>query len=128
MFFAGELTYDTGNVLIKLSILAFYLRIFTDRSFKRSAYLLMGFVGAFWVTIFTATIWQCTPISYAWTGWSGETKGHCINVYILTWVVSLITIFLDIAIILLPIPQLWKLSLSQRKKAQIISMFCVGLL
>jgi uncharacterized membrane protein len=128
LFLAGEFTYGASNVLIKLSILAFYLRIFTDRNFKRSAYILMGIVAVFWVVIFTTTIWQCTPISYVWTGWTGETKGHCINVSILTWVVSLVTILLDIAVIILPIPQLLKLSLSRRKKVQIVSMFCVGLL
>ncbi|EXJ56329.1 uncharacterized protein A1O5_12596 [Cladophialophora psammophila CBS 110553] len=127
MFYAGEMTYDITNAVTKISILAFYLRIFTDPKFKISAYILMGFVMAFLVAILPATIFQCTPISYMWTGWTGETEGHCIDVSSLTWVASSVNIIQDIAVILLPIPHLLKLSLSRKKKIQIVSMFCVGL-
>ena|ERR1700743_132082 len=128
MFYFGEMTYDTTNAVTKLSILAFYLRIFTERKFKRSTYILMGFVTTFLVAILPATIFQCTPISYMWTSWTGETKGHCINVSTLTWFASSINIIQDIAVIVLPIPHLLHLSLSRKKKLQIVSMFCVGLL
>lgn len=51
MFFAGEFTYGFSNILIKLSVLAFYLRIFTDQKFKRSTYVLVGILIAFWLVI-----------------------------------------------------------------------------
>ena len=128
MFYFGEMTYDITNAVTKLSILAFYLRIFKDKNFKRSTYALMGVVSLFLLAILPGTIFQCTPISYMWTSWTGETKGHCINVYLLTWLASALNILQDVAVILLPIPHLLKLSLSQKKKAQIVAMFCVGLL
>lgn len=120
--------YDFCISVTKLSILAFYLRIFTDQTFKRMTYGLMGIVTAYLFTTVIATIWQCTPVSYVWSGWAGETEGHCIDVFVLTWIVSSINILLDILIILLPIPHLLKLTLSRKKKIQIVSMFCVGLL
>ena len=128
MFYAGELVYDTTNAVTKLSILAFYLRIFTDRMFKRSVYVLMAFIVAFLLFTLPATIFQCTPVSHVWTGWTGETKGHCFGVSTGTWIVSSVNITEDIAVILLPIPHLLKLSLSPKKKLQVIAMFCVGLL
>ena len=128
MFYAGELVYDTTNAVTKLSILAFYLRIFTDPMFKRSVYVLMAFIVAFLLSTLPATIFQCTPVSYVWTGWTGETKGHCFDVSTGTWIVSSVNITEDIAVILLPIPHLLKLSLPPKKKLQVIAMFCVGLL
>jgi len=88
----------------------------------------MGFCVAYLFAILPATIWQCTPVSYMWTSWSGETEGHCIDVFLLTWVATSANIILDLAVILLPVPQLLKLTLSKKKKIQIVAMFCVGLL
>lgn len=120
--------YDFCISVTKLSILAFYLRIFTDRRFKRMTYAMMAICTCYLVTTIIATIWQCTPVSYVWTLWSGETEGHCIDVFALTWVATSLNILFDILIILLPIPHLLKLTLSRKKKFQIVSMFCVGLL
>jgi hypothetical protein len=120
--------YDFCISVTKLSILAFYLRIFTDRTFKRLTYGMMAICTAYMFATIIATIWQCTPLSYVWTGWSGETEGHCIDVFVLTWIATSLNILLDILIILLPIPHLLKLTLSRKKKIQIVSMFCVGLL
>lgn len=35
---------------------------------------------------------------------------------------------LDLAVLILPLTELWKLSMTLRKKLQILSMFCVGFL
>ncbi|KEF53462.1 uncharacterized protein A1O9_10437 [Exophiala aquamarina CBS 119918] len=72
-------------------------------------------------------IFQCTPISYTWTGWSGATEGHCLNIYIQAWISGILNILLDIFVILLPIPHLLKLTMSRKKKAQVVAMFSVGL-
>lgn len=120
--------YDFCVSVTKLSILAFYLRIFTDRTFKRMTYGMMGICTAYLVATVIATIFQCTPVSYMWTSWSGETEGHCIDVFVLTWIATSLNILLDVLIILLPIPHLLKLTLNRKKKIQIVSMFCVGLL
>lgn len=120
--------YDYCITVTKLSVLAFYLRIFTDPSFKKSTYVLMGICAAYLCATIPATIWQCTPLPYVWTSWTGETQGSCVNVFILTWCASSINILLDIIVILLPIPHILKLTLSRKKKIQIVGMFCVGLL
>lgn len=112
----------------KISILAFYLRIFTDRTFKRLTYGMMGVCTLYAIGVVLPTILQCSPVSYVWTSWTGETKGHCSNVFVLVWASTALNIILDIIVILLPIPHLLKLSLTRKKKIQIVAMFCVGLL
>ncbi|KIW20771.1 hypothetical protein PV08_01349 [Exophiala spinifera] len=127
LFYTAEIIYCISVAMTKLSILAFYLRIFTEKKFKRATYILMGVVSATLLAVLPANIFQCTPISFMWTGWTGETKGHCINILSLTKVACTINILQDIAVILLPIPFLLRLSLSRKKKVQIVSMFSVGL-
>lgn len=123
-----EFFYSYGTAGMKLSILAFYLRIFTTKSFRLATYIVMTVIIAFLVTCEFITIFQCTPISFAWKGWKGEMKGHCINIWALAWFTSPFNIVLDIVVMALPLPHLLRLNLSRKKKFQVASMFSVGLL
>ncbi|KAJ3580100.1 hypothetical protein NPX13_g461 [Xylaria arbuscula] len=77
---------------------------------------------------FTLTgIFYCTPISYIWTGWTGETEGSCINFNAFAWAHAVTSIVQDLWIIGLPIPSLLKLHLGTRRKVHLILMFSVGL-
>ncbi|PCH05242.1 Hypothetical protein PENO1_023430 [Penicillium occitanis (nom. inval.)] len=73
-------------------------------------------------------IFQCTPISFFWDGWTGEYVGKCININTFSWIRAAIEIIIDLAIISLPIPLLLGLKLNWHKKLQILSMFSVGFL
>jgi len=88
----------------------------------------MGLCCAYIVGIIPPFIWQCTPIPFSWTFWSGDQRGKCLQVNALAWAASSINVVLDVAVIVVPIPELFKLSLTRKKKIQIISMFCVGFL
>jgi hypothetical protein len=114
--------------MTKISVLAFYLRIFTSRSFKIATYVLMGFCVAFQCSMVLAAMFQCWPISFVWKGWTGEAKGKCLDLRALAWSSAASNITLDVAVILLPIREIFPLQLSQRKKLQVASMFAVGLL
>lgn len=96
--------------------------------FKRMTYIVMGLCIAYLCSMAPTDIFQCTPISYTWTGWRNETEGHCLNIYIQAWVSGILNVVLDIAVILLPIPHLLKLNLSRKKKLQVVAMFSVGML
>jgi hypothetical protein len=114
--------------MTKLSILAFYLRIFPSRNFRISVYILMGLCTAWLVSMLFAAMFQCWPISYTWKSYTGEAKGSCIDLRALAWASTATNISLEIAIIALPISQILKLTLSLRKKIQVACMFAVGLL
>ncbi|KAK5048917.1 hypothetical protein LTR84_005338 [Exophiala bonariae] len=126
-FYIGVICYFFSIMVTKLSILAFYLRIFPDRTFIYSTYVLMGLIVACILSFIPAIIWQCTPVSFAWTSLPGQTGGHCINTFLMTWIGSSINVVLDLAVILVPIPHLLKLTLSRKKKIQVVAMFSVGL-
>ncbi|KAI2621201.1 hypothetical protein GGR54DRAFT_600554 [Hypoxylon sp. NC1633] len=125
-YFFDELLYITALALTKVSILFFYLKVFPKRSFRICCYILIVLNLVYAVTYDFLLIFQCNPIEGAWRFWDGEFKSQCISINILGWSAAAINIALDLAVIVLPLPELFKLSLSLRKRLQIMAMFAVG--
>ncbi|KAJ4296418.1 hypothetical protein N0V90_006463 [Kalmusia sp. IMI 367209] len=119
--------YMVTEALCQLSILAFYLRIMTDRKLRLTVWVLIGLVTCFGLGNTFAMIFQCKPIPFFWDGWRGEMAGSCpVDVRLFGFIRGAVEIFLDLAILSLPLPMLAKLKMSKKKKLQIMSMFCVG--
>lgn len=133
----------------KLSILLFYLRIFTTRAFKIKCYILIGLTAATFISSFMVLPFMCRPMNWFWTGWDG-TKGtqeeHCININVETYTYAGINMALDILILVLPIPQVSSLrhvniykrrlmraqviglQMNTKKKLGVLSIFTIGAL
>ncbi|KIM96926.1 hypothetical protein OIDMADRAFT_131316 [Oidiodendron maius Zn] len=62
-FYVAQLLYKVASVSTKISILVFYVRIFTTRNFKIAASITGGVVIAYSVGSICATIWQCNVVS-----------------------------------------------------------------
>jgi len=112
----------------QLSILAFYRRVFakTSNILQKGSIFLMVFVVLFGVANTLTIIFQCTPIDFFWTSWTGEVTGKCIDINLFSWCRAAIEIAVDIAIISLPLRDLTRLQLSWKMKAQVILMFSLG--
>ncbi|KAF1842849.1 uncharacterized protein K460DRAFT_290030 [Cucurbitaria berberidis CBS 394.84] len=118
--------YMIAECLCQLSLLAFYLRIMTDRKIRIAVWILFALTVSFGLGNAFAMIFQCTPIPMFWDGWRGQMKGSCIDVQLFGYVRGAIEIALDLAILTMPLPMLYKLNMTPKKKMQIMSMFCVG--
>lgn len=116
----------TTGALAQLSFLAFYLRIFPNRGINLATYILMGLSASFGISNAFVMIFQCTPVSFFWTSWTGEYEGTCVQVKAYSWYKAALQILMDIAIIALPILPLTKLSMRKKKKVQVVLMFCTG--
>ena len=112
----------------KFSLLCLYLRVFPTPRSRRFSYVLLALTAAFWTTFTATVIFQCTPVSGAWQVWDGERPAKCINQNAMVISTSSFNIFLDLAIIALPLPELYKLNLSLRKKIQAMVVFSLGFL
>ena len=126
MLYVAEICYMAAEALTQLSFLSFYLRIFPIEHFQRVVYILMGFSICFGISNTFVMIFQCTPVTFFWQGWTGEYAGSCIDINGYSWYKAIIQIVMDIAIIALPIWPLLKTSMNARKKFQILLMFCTG--
>ncbi|KAG8170266.1 hypothetical protein KVR01_001011 [Diaporthe batatas] len=111
----------------KIAMLLLYLKVFPSQTFRRVCFVMIGVCLVYSPATALATFFNCTPVSYNWTGWTGETEGSCFSFNTFAWAQSSINIVLDLIIILLPIPQLWKLNMGRKKRIQIVLMFSVGL-
>ena len=130
LMYVAEVFYTLSTALTRISILVFYLRVFSGPRFRVATKIMIGFNIAGWVATFFPIAFQCTPISYAWTRWSEETQGHCINLHAGTWTLAAFNILFDLTALILPLPALYQLQLtySWKKKARVFVMFSIGLI
>ena len=112
----------------KAAILLLYWRVFPTPGFRKIIIYSLFVAGAFIISFSMAVTFHCTPISYTWTGWTGETQGTCVNFNAFAWAHAIINIIFDIYVIALPIPELLKLHVSRRRLVHLILMFSVGFL
>lgn len=113
----------------KLSILLLYLRIFPTRSFRIQCYILIALSIGHGLAGWGAQPFICRPTNYFWEQWHHEWAGTCpININAQLYAMSSTNIALDLAIWIIPIPQLMKLKMTWKKKAGLALIFLVGLL
>ncbi|KAJ5658259.1 uncharacterized protein N7484_001908 [Penicillium longicatenatum] len=128
LLYVAEVCYMAAEALTQLSFLAFYLRIFPIPRFQLICYCLMGLSICFGISNTFVMIFQCTPVPYFWSGWTGEFEGTCININGYSWYKAAVQIAMDLGIITLPIWPLLHTAMSTKRKVQITLMFCTGFL
>ncbi|KAL4802437.1 hypothetical protein BDV18DRAFT_163841 [Aspergillus unguis] len=127
LFYLGMIFFYFTVTVAKLAIIFFYLRIFTTRTFTRTAYTLVVLCSAYAIAAVFQTIFDCTPAPYFWTRFDGVSEGTCMD-YTAFRTMPPINTALDVIVMVLPLPLLIKLNLPLAKKIRVISMFSVGIL
>lgn len=102
-----ELIYPISGMLVKISILLLYLRLFPRGSSDRLrlyCYILIVLSVGYGITFSTSQALACQPISYFWHRWNNEYQGRCFNIDAQILVSSITNIVLEVLITILPIP------------------------
>ncbi|CAG7557437.1 unnamed protein product, partial [Fusarium equiseti] len=121
-------SYALSLALIKLSILAFFLRVFPDIKFRRAVHLTMAFIVVVTVTYGVLFALQRKPLWMFWEGWKDkDPRGMMLNTNATAISHGSINVALDVWMMILPMTQLWKIGIKQKKKFGIIAMFSVGI-
>lgn len=118
-----ECVYVTAVMLVKLSVLQMYLRIFPSRNFKWMAWAIGAIVIAWWIAIVAVCVFQCNPIPKAW---NQSLPGHCIDLKASFVGNAIPNIATDIAILALPVGQVWHLQVNLTQKISLLFMFLLG--
>ncbi|KAI1740011.1 hypothetical protein F4680DRAFT_420932 [Xylaria scruposa] len=128
LLYVAEVVYFPAEMFTQLSILAFYRRVFAKSSSitQKGSIIMMVIVVLFGIANTLTIIFQCTPVPFFWSGWSGETRGSCININLFSWIRAAIEIAVDIAILSLPLRDIAQLQLSWTKKTQVLLVFVLG--
>ncbi|KAK4501881.1 hypothetical protein PRZ48_007690 [Zasmidium cellare] len=126
VYYADEDLYLSALPAIKISMCLTYLRIFDSQRFRYIVYFVIGLNLCYGIAFVLVSVFQCWPISFAWTHWHGETVGRCNNINAQGWASAAFNVILDIIVLALPMPMLWKMQLNKRKKFLVMLMFGVG--
>lgn len=125
LYFVSSALYFSLIMVIKVSILLMYRRIFSvDALFRLQSLLLGVVVLAFWLATSIARVCSCRPIGYVWMGL--DFAKHCFD-YDAFWVtVGTVEVVIDIAILVLPVRMVLRVQLSPKQKASVTIVFLLG--
>ena len=129
-FFVDEFLYIALISTVKISILLLFLRIFPSTVstwFRWACFAWIGISVAYWVSMTLAIVFACQPMHYHWHRWNpSKYEGSCVNTNTAMFSGAAINIAMDIGILALPLPKLWKLELGKWKKIGVFATFSVG--
>ncbi|KUI64409.1 hypothetical protein VM1G_11205 [Cytospora mali] len=121
---AAYVTWTLGTAAFKLSVLSLYVRLFTVRTFKRLSYIVMFLTVAYCVTFLTVFLTTCSPdISQLW---NPRPNGYCRDLNIGQLGSVSTSLGVDVIIIALPMPFLWRLKMRLRNKVFVTIAFSLS--
>ena len=126
-----DIVYMIAIAFVKLSILMLYLRVFVpNRQANRVLSIAIGFSIAvnvvYYITNTVSLIAQCVPREKIWNPFLAG--GHCIDVAVIYKATGIFNILSDFAILILPMPAIWKLHVQSAKKVGLAAVFATGFL
>lgn len=125
--FALQRANQPALACIKVSILLFYLRLFSNtKAFRIAAYVNIGYTIAWAISTWIVNLMVCTPVAYYYD--RTIPGGHCSNQAISGSVNGGLSLLGDVAILVLPIPVIWGLKMNKRRKIGIIAILMLGAL
>ena len=128
MILPEDILAPLALLLSKLSILLLLFRLFSvDRRTRNMIY-----IGAFWATVTSLTTvivlgFQCSPRSGESFG-SLVWRSRCQHGQLWAVIQGAMNATLDFYLLYLPIPMVWRLRLSVKRKVGVLSIFMTGLM
>ncbi|KEF57064.1 uncharacterized protein A1O9_07254 [Exophiala aquamarina CBS 119918] len=127
MYYFAQIFYKVTIGLTKISILLLYVQVFgVWKSFKCLCYLMMGLVFAFTIASVTASVFQCSPVNFAFGKTAIGGHGTCIDMTKFWYANAGFNISSDVMIILLPIIPVRSLPLPLKSKVALCGVFAIG--
>lgn len=116
-------TYTVVLGILKISLLMFYLEIFQSRTFRITAYVILGLIVVNTTIICLLTTFACNPVQ---SFWDRDLHGKCMDVTALAVANSASAIIQDCVLLILPLFFIKNLNMRKNRKVAIGFMFCVG--
>ncbi|KAK2800272.1 hypothetical protein FQN51_006180 [Onygenales sp. PD_10] len=126
IYFVAQILYKVSIGLTKISILLLYRRIFMRQWFLATCSILTGIIIAFTTATVFASIFQCTPIEYAFKK-KLPGGGTCISLAAFWYANATFNILSDLVLIALPAPVISTLQLPRKSKIALCGIFAVGI-
>ncbi|KAI3325698.1 hypothetical protein HD806DRAFT_454516 [Xylariaceae sp. AK1471] len=121
----AAMTWLVATTCLKMSMLTLYLRIFTTAQYEKYIYIMVAAVSAYGLTFYVVFLTNCSPIYQLWHPVEG---GWCRDATIEEFTSIAFNLFIDLAIVILPMPMVWKLQMPRHNKIFVTMMFSIGLI
>ena len=124
--YAFEAIYPACTASTKISILLLYRRIFTreNRMFNLATYVIGAVLVGWAISGFFTTVFQCVPVTRIWL--SGGIGEGCIQLVPALLALATINTLINGAVLILPIPMVWRLQMSRRNKIAVCAILALG--
>jgi hypothetical protein len=119
-----EFTWTMSVAFPKLAILCLYLRIFTCRKYRIAAYASGVLVALNLVAGLGIVIGICTPLAFSWN--KTIPGGKCGDIMAAYRYIGIPNIIVDIMLLVLPLPAIYKLHVDIAVKIGILITFVGG--
>lgn len=118
--------WATSTVCFRLAILLLYMEIFPgNKTFFWCATGVGGLVFLYWVSAVLTIALLCRPVTY---NWDHSIPGTCGDVLKIEYASAGFNMGIDLGVVLLPLPIVWRLQMSSRKKTGVTASFAIGVL
>ncbi|KAJ0426095.1 hypothetical protein BJY00DRAFT_124647 [Aspergillus carlsbadensis] len=127
-FIAIQLIYFTNAVLTKSSLLLLYQRIFgIVRPFRIALAISWFLIIGYFIACVIASIAGCLPVSYIWARYeTSPGPGSCFDeVAFFRWN-GIANMLLDVLMLTLPLPMVWRMRMSRRRRLLLTGIFGMG--
>lgn len=122
MIYVSQILYTFTQVVTKLAILLLYKSLFPGQGFLIAAYIIGAIILTWGLVSMGFAVFLCKPIYIFWSvGSSG-----CLDVGKFYVGNALPNIAIDIAVLCLPMKQVWGLRITRRQKVAVSAIFLLG--
>ncbi|KAL9124811.1 MAG: hypothetical protein Q9217_005902 [Psora testacea] len=118
----GQILWVSAVFFLRASILSLYVHIFGTKSFRITCYIVHAFNAVYFAATVLACCLICRPISANWN----RKAGSCGNQKSLDLFIGIFNLLMDVCVVVLPMPVLWRLQLSTGKKLVLTGIFGMG--
>ena len=112
--------------LVKISILLLYTRLFPIENVRRIVHILIGILACFEISTTFVDIFGCWPIESAWN--KSIHSSRCVVPQTLYMATAGINLTTDVIVLCIPMPLVWRLRLSTKRKSAVSFIFVLGAL
>ena len=114
------------NTLVRISAILLIMNVFGVRKWmRRTIRLFLVIAILFGLVVVLETFLICRPLA---VDWNAHIDGTCGDQVVSYLVLEVLGLCLDFTILVLPLPWIWKLRTSLRRKMSIAIVFSIGFL
>ncbi|EAQ90290.1 hypothetical protein CHGG_02225 [Chaetomium globosum CBS 148.51] len=122
--YAFVIVYITCISATKVSIMLFYRRMFGKGIIWN---IVFGLAVCHWLEVTITWLSGCRPVNYYWKQYTDPTAvGTCIDASLFYFINGIIGLFIDVSILLVPVPTILKLKMPPTKKLFVGGILLLG--